>query len=189
MNRRPCAAHRGMTAAFCFFLVLSFSLSGCEPLRKKFIRKKKKEKEETAETIPILEPVDYPEKIHTVDDLYLDHYSLWQTWQKELLISLEESRNSKRQLNNIDQAMLQLGEMQKLLLPESQEPLKNIIEKLRAVREELSTPVPLHNTVEMKLELHSLEREIRENFKPRQVQAHLIQEIPQGEDALEGLSN
>ena len=54
----------------CMGLVLvSLLCGGCEPLRKKFIRQKKQDKEISG-TIPILEPIDYPEKIHSSAEDY-----------------------------------------------------------------------------------------------------------------------
>ena len=39
-------------------LIVSLGFSGCETMRRKFVRQKKKK--ETAEFIPVLEPIEYP---------------------------------------------------------------------------------------------------------------------------------
>ena len=61
------------------FLIVAVMMTtvGCEPLRKKFIRKRKAA-QESSEDIPVLEPIDYPDKVYTAEDLYKQHYSLWQ---------------------------------------------------------------------------------------------------------------
>ena len=61
-----------MRIIFICLLSVSLIAGGCEPLRKKFTRQKKKD-QETSAIIPILEPIDYPEKVHSSSGDDKDH--------------------------------------------------------------------------------------------------------------------
>ena len=90
--------HKNVPYKF-FFYVLAFLFliggsSGCEPLRKKFTRKKKEEKVKGVE--PILEPIDYAPLIHAPIERYKYHYNLWHVWHKECITALSIKDNDKR---------------------------------------------------------------------------------------------
>ena len=87
------------------FLFGTLTSSGCTPLRKKFTRKKKEDKEQNQKFIPVLEPVDYPEKIYSSLDRYKHHYSLWKVWEKDLIQTIEEDGSDKRQKYLLSQAV------------------------------------------------------------------------------------
>ena len=104
-----------------FFLVfiglmgVSFIFSGCEPLRKKFTRKSKKERATSVAALPILEPEEYPDKPFDPLKEYSYRYSMWNVWYKDYLMATEENTSDKRQSYILSQMAVQLDEMQKLL--------------------------------------------------------------------------
>src|SRR5262245_48984541 len=91
--------------------VLSVSLSGCEPLRKKFTRKKKADKKE--KFIPVLEPVDYPPSRVSSLEQYKYHFSLWQVWNKEMGQLADDPNTDKRLDYLYEQIIQELEEMKR----------------------------------------------------------------------------
>ena len=85
-------------SVFLMIFLGSFILSsiGCEPLRKKFVRQKKKD-ENAQQFIPVLDPIDYPAAVYSAEEGYRKHYSLWRVWHKELMVSLDEQGIDRRQ--------------------------------------------------------------------------------------------
>src|SRR5437899_1682173 len=107
---------RSSLKAFLFFsLILVFLISslGCEPLRKKFVRQKKKEQKEEFE--PVLDPIDYPAAVHSPTQDYKHAYGLWKVWNKELLQEIETNDNEKRQVYLLNESIEQLEAMEKLV--------------------------------------------------------------------------
>ena len=159
---------------FCFvsyFFIFTFFLSGCEPLRKKFKRSKKKEKE-VAE-IPVLEPIDYPKKIYNTTEVYKKHYSLWRAWHQDLSESLMENAGRKRQLYLWDQTVNSLLEMQKVLPKDKQMALEGSLKRLQRVRADLEATVPQRSTSALRGEVDSIDKEIRKNFSFNKIQGSL----------------
>jgi len=154
----------GSTCFICFFLVAALSVDGCEPLRKKFTRKKKKENVEN-EAVPILEPIDYPAKVYSPSETYQHHYSLRQVWHNELLNLILEKGYDKRKLYLIDQVILNTQAMQNLLVEEGQASLAGSLEELRKVKADLEDPVPTRNLSALKRELILIDKDIREDYK------------------------
>ena len=151
---------------FCFaaiscvviFIFLA-SVTGCEPLRKKFTRQKKKVQE--SEEIPILEPIEYPKTVMTAESLYKRSYSFWKAWQKDLSDSIVNSTSSKRQLYLLNQVISNLVQMQALLVPERQQGLKDIIVRFQKIQSEIKSPVPMRAATSLKTDIDLLEKRVR----------------------------
>ena len=152
-----------------FFLVVSMTLSSCEPLRKKFTRKKKADSAESME-VPILEPVAYPKKVYTSLDLYKNHFTYWKAWHKELMQSVADNQGTKRKLYLLAQDVTQLTEMQKLLPEEKQALLKNAIDRLARFRADVVSPVPSRDASAWKTELESIDKKIRRDYSVEKMQ-------------------
>src|SRR3989338_8775878 len=119
-------------------VLLVAMLSGCEPLRKKFTRQKKKDQSQSSQFIPVLDPLDYPDKVQTPEEKYRHSFSLWQVWHKELMMRLEEQASDKKINYTFNQVMVQLTEMEKLLTGEKQEKLGEYIGQLSGLQQELT---------------------------------------------------
>jgi hypothetical protein len=138
-----------------FFLIAN--MTGCEPLAKKFRRKKK----ETVRMPRVFKVKKYEKK--PSPELYKKHYAYWSSWQSELIKVL--GQNHKKDLVCIEHIVSNLIDMQNILVPEKGAELTPHIEKLSRVqdvitREELTT-------ANRDYVLRSLEREdrfIKKNF-------------------------
>ena len=102
-----------------------FSTAGCGSLPKKFIRKKV----EPAHTpsVVYLEKGPYQKKFSN-DYYYKMHYTLWKTWQGEILDNL--GGNSKKLQRSAEEAYSQLESMNRYLNPEKQAQLKPLLDEL-----------------------------------------------------------
>ena len=172
-NKKRWAAFALMGFISCC-LVISIALGGCEPLRKKFTRAKKKGSEETSE-IPILEPMEYPKKVHTPQDNYQQYFTLWKAWHKELAESVADESGHKRQLYLLNQVVTNLTGMQQLLAQERQGGLKEALGKLRLIQSDIEAPVSSRPNSSLRIELDSIEKKIRKDYPLSKVKDSISQ--------------
>lgn len=159
--------------ALCL-IFLTVAGSGCEPMRKKFVRQKKKDvaKEEMT---PILEPVDYKSAaVTSPQELYKVHYSLWQIWHNDLTTAISEGDSDKKKLYDLDQEVANLREMQSLLPENLQEKLRTIISRLTSFDAEFKKSMPASNASSLKLRMDAIAKDVRSNFKFSKVQDQLV---------------
>lgn len=124
-----------------------FNIAGCEPLKKKFTRKKK----EAVKMPRIYQLQKYHKK--PTPELYKKHYSYWASFQSEMEKTLGQSH--KRDVMCIEQIVSNLSDMQNILMPEKGDVLTPHINRLATVkdtiiREELSqfNKDSVRNTIE-----------------------------------------
>ncbi len=156
-----------------FLFGVMMTTSGCEPLRKKFTRKKKKDRR-TAEIVPILDPVDYPAKVQTTDSLYRHHYSLWQVWHRDLINVFEDKGSDKKIAYILKQMMVQLEEMSKLLGEKQRELLLVSVEKLRNIEQRMKMPASVRNNHGIRRKVERIGKQVRRNFRFQQVEDDLV---------------
>lgn len=155
--------------SICLIISFTFSMSGCETLRKKFIREKKKKDENTV--VPLLEPIDYPDKVITPTETYQKHYGLWQVWSKDLIVAVEENSNDKRILFLMQQTLSELKGMALCISSDKVAPLSSVISDLEKVNQELSEPSTIRNMNLIQNKIERAFKSVRENWKPKQVQS------------------
>lgn len=149
----------------CVFVAL---FNGCEPLRKKFVRKKKSVKRQ--EFIPVLEPVDYAVKARSGKERYSHHFFLWKIWQKDLMLAMEEDKSDKRQKYLFGEVIGQLNEMRALIDGQKLAKFEVAIDDLRSVREKFDRPSSLRNMLLIKKALRLNGKKIRGEFNPLAVE-------------------
>ena len=150
----------------CCFCVLVLTLSSCTPLRRKFTRKKKKDRSESQKFIPVLEPIDYPEKVYSSLERYKQHYSLWKVWDRDLLQTIESDGSDKRQKYLLGQAIEQLEGMKELLADEKKTGFVLLIDGLREVRGVYKKSASMRNKFSIRKKIERNSRKIRNGFAP-----------------------
>ena len=148
------------------------SASGCEPLRKKFIREKKKDK--VSNFVPVLDPIDYQPAVHTAKEHYSQHYSMWKVWQRDFLDVADASTSDKRQKYTLTQAMAQLEEMKKWIVNDKQTELNSLIAELQEVEAEFNKPAPVRNSYLMRRKFETVAKQIQHEFKPNLMEDSFI---------------
>ncbi len=143
-------------------IVLGTATLGCEPLRKKFVRKKKKER--IREVIPVLEPVEYPRQEYSADSLYRQHYSLWKVWFKDLMVAMAEGDSDKRIRHILGELTLQLRHLQPLVDESKRLALDALMEELGKIGQAYEKPAALRNDLILRNKARALDRTFREGF-------------------------
>ena len=169
------------TRSSCFriftagFLVMFFiTMAGCEPLRKKFTRQKKKDQNEGTKFIPVLDPIEYPAKVESPAEAYKHYFSLWQVWDKELIMRVEEHASNKKINFTVNQLLTQLTEMEKFLTGEKQQQLSQLIAQINQVQRDLAQPVGIRSDGVIVKKIQRVGSKLREDFRFRDVEASLI---------------
>lgn len=119
---------RILVTLLLFFLLLN---SGCRSLRKKFIRKEKKEE------VPVyVTPKEYPEK--PTRDIYIDYYLYTKGWLEELVKALRKGISYKRQKHSIEEAVMNFEQIISFFNQEGKEEASSLHKKLKEIKEEIN---------------------------------------------------
>jgi len=163
----PYQIHKYRYSACALFVVVlccQLMISGCEPLRRKFIRKKRKSSlEATAD--PILDPEAYPEKVYDAEQVYRSHYGLCLIWNKEIIANLEENMSDKKTLFSLNKLLNELREMELLVTEGSQDTIRIIKEKVEKIINEFSEQAAYRNNRSYIKKLGALDRQLRKELK------------------------
>ncbi len=151
-----------MRKCFTFILLFIFSSQflGCYALRKKFVRKRKKE-------VPpplYLELKEYP-KVPT-KEMYDEYYLFVRGWLDELIKTIEEGVSSKRQKKSIDEAIQNLEQIIYFYNEEGKKAIQPIYKELVLIREKVYDPyfIRSSNSSYVIRKISKLKREFEKNF-------------------------
>ena len=146
------------------------AVSGCASLPKKFIRKKPKP--EHTPSVVYVEQGPYQKK-YSNEYYYKTHYTLWKTWQDEILSNL--GGNAKKVSRSSEEAYSHLEQMGRYLKPEKQAELKPLIDELGRYMHRFqegrdSRPA----LMALKSDLDTLRRRVNNDFYYDKVKADLL---------------
>jgi len=120
------------TNRFLIFIVITIALSGCYSLRKKFVRKKK-----SKEPQPVyVDFKEYPKE--TPQDLYDNYYLFAGAWMDEIVNSLSDSYNYKRQRHAFSEVMHNLDGINSIFTEEGKTELKPIYDEMASLSKKVS---------------------------------------------------
>lgn len=119
-----------MRKGLVFLLIAILSLtSGCQNIRKKFIRKKKYKKE-----VPVY--VNFKDYSHKPSrKAYVNYYLFVRGWLEDLAEALKKGISYKRQKRAINQAIMNLEQIITFYNHEGKEKIYSVYEELQALRE------------------------------------------------------
>ncbi len=155
-------------------VVMSVSLSACEPLRKKFTRQKKKDRMENKDFVPVLEPLEYPAPADNPKENYKGHYSLIKAWYKDLWTAIEENGSDKKIQYTIKQIYFHIDEMQKLVVPQKQAELTKLKGLLAYYEESLNSPSSMRNISRIQSDLRAFDRQLRGQLSANKIEGDLV---------------
>ena len=155
-----------------FLIVMVGVNSGCEPLRKKFIRKKKADAAETQSTV-ILDPIDYPDIVKSAKQIYQQHYDLWKVWQSELETIVADNANEKKVQYTLGQMKEQLNGMRDLLQKSAQEEMDRYIQDIGDLNSEFGKSAGFRNKTMISSKIRALRRNIKDHFAPNKIAENL----------------
>ncbi len=147
------------------------NISGCEALKKKFVRK-----QSTKKVTPVLVPQDY-KGIYPNAVLYSNHFNYWRSWTEDLMDCLDTQGSNKREKLAAERAVEDLQMMQSLLTAEKKEELAKYIKFYEGVQKkmELGQPEKMEAS-SIKNDLESRRRVIMRKFEPKEVKAYILKE-------------
>ncbi|HOY09896.1 MAG TPA: hypothetical protein PLB05_07460 [Candidatus Omnitrophota bacterium] len=145
-------------------LAVQILLSGCEPVRKKFIRKKRSADVETA-VQPVFEPEEYPAAELSPEDKYQGHFNRVLVWTKEAITNMEDKASDKRIVFSLKACLKELEGMEALLPESSRGELRQINAEMGQIRDAFSQPAAYRPYQSYIKDLLSLDRRIRQTLK------------------------
>ena len=149
---------------------LLLSVAGCATLPKKFIRPKK-QAEHTASVV-YLEQGPYQKK-YSNEYYYKMHYTLWKTWQGEILDNL--TGNSKKLTRSAEEALSHLEQLGSYLRPEKQTQLKPMTDELKKFVEKFQNSAYSRTEAgSMKSDLERIQRLVANDFYYDKVKSELV---------------
>lgn len=160
--------------ALCLAVVVL--LTGCEPLRKKFTRQKKKGDVVNEKFIPVLEPEEYHVKKYGAEESYAQHYSLLKVWFSDFASTYDQTSNEKRQIYNLDAALKELKEMRNLLNGPILDELSGVEKQIVLIRDEYTKPKSFRNDARIRSEIRAVQSGINKKFKTDLVKGSFISE-------------
>lgn len=151
--------------------IVVVNLSGCETLKKKFVRKRPAKK-----VTPVLIPQDY-KGIYSNDVLYNNHFTYWRTWTEDLINCLNTRGSNKREVLAASRAVEDLERMQELLKSPKKEELDKYIKFYQSVlkKVELGQPNDIA-AARLKNDLESRRRVIIRIFDTEEVKPFILKE-------------
>ena len=119
---------------FVAVLLIPIVLCGCAGLRKKFVRKRRKE------TPPplYLELKDYPQV--PTKEMYDQYYLYVRGWLDELAQTIEERANSKRQKKSIDEAVMNFEQIMYFYNDVGKKTAEPLYKELISLRDKVYNP-------------------------------------------------
>lgn len=121
-----------LSVALIFFIL--FGACGCASLRKKFVRKRRKD----AAPPLYLELKDYPHV--PTQDMYHQYWLFVRGWLDELRLSIEEDSNKKRQLKAADEALMNFEQIVYFFNEQGKEIIAPLKQELVSIRETVHDP-------------------------------------------------
>ena len=153
-------------------VLLVTELTGCATVQRKFTRKKKEPKHIAAAVY--LEEGPYQKK-YSNDYYYKTHFTLWKTWQDELLNQL--GGNSKKVARCAQEAYGNLVEINRYLIPEKQAELKPYLDSMTKISQQLEDgTISQSEEGGVKVELEKIKRVVSNNFYFEKVKDKLVSE-------------
>ncbi len=169
-----CFLNRRMLITVATMLIFTISLSSCEPLRKKFTRKKKQDQNQSIDFQPVLEPQDYPAPDKDPKQIYMQHYALIKVWYKDLWSGISE-RSSDGAVNySLKQIFGHIDQVKLLLKADKAQELNQLVELLKFYRDSLDQPRPVRNYSRIQSDLRAFDRMLRGKFRYDVIKDNLI---------------
>ena len=168
-----CLVHRKVLTTIACAVIVSIGLSACEPLRKKFTRKKK-EGQEVQDFIPVLEPQDYPAPENNPKEMYAQHYALIKAWYRDLWTAIDDKNSDKMAQGSLKQIFNHIDQMKPLLKAQKSQGLDQLAGLLKYYNTSLDAPRPLRNYARIESDLRAFDRLLRGQFRYDKVKEDII---------------
>ena len=157
-------------------VVVALGLCGCEPLRKKFVRKKKPRKVDT-EFVPVFEPETYAGLEKSLKEEYALLHSQGLVWAKEAFTNFESDYSDKKIAFSLQKFTEGLDKMSELLEGQSAQQLQGLKEEARGITDQFSESAGFRSDYNLKQRLRALERRMRRDLSADKVEEDLRRDL------------
>jgi len=161
-----------VVCSWFFILLFVLSAAGCEAFVRKFTRKPKKQ--ELSKEDMVLAPEVYKGPCMSKEELYRQYLLFWKSWQDELINSLSEGANHKKQLDCIQEALKYIASMRSLLSEEKQKSIDRYIVELNNLKSAIEKDIYSRNISITRQTAERIKRNVLRDFSYRDVQESLI---------------
>lgn len=159
-----------------FLLVTSYllliTMLGCEAFVRKFTRKSKKESLPKEEMV--LAPEEYKGPQMSKEELYRQYFLFWKSWQDELMVSLSQGANHKKQIDCAGEAIKNLTNFRVLLDENSREKLDAYINQLSGLKDLITNDAYGINIASYRQKAERIKRKILRDFSYQKVKGNLL---------------
>ncbi|MFH1641106.1 MAG: hypothetical protein ABIA66_03980 [Candidatus Omnitrophota bacterium] len=155
---------------FCIYFLLIINLLGCEAMARKFTRKSKNDDSSKEEMV--LVPEEYKSNL-TKEEEYRQYLLYWKSWQDELINSLSQGANHKKQVDCAQEAIKNLIKIRSLLAVDIQKKLDVYIAQLENLKETISKDAYGNSIVNSRLEAERIRRNILRDFSYNKIKEYL----------------
>jgi len=148
-----------------YFLI--FSLMGCDAFVRKFTRKPKKVNLPVEEMV--IAPQEYIGPQMSREELYRQHFLFWKSWQDELIVSLRDGKNQKKQMDCVEQAIMNLENLKLLIKQQAQEKLDSYINQEKELKESIDRDIFSNNITNNISTAERIKRNILRDFSYKKI--------------------
>ncbi|MFH1458333.1 MAG: hypothetical protein ABIG31_04110 [Candidatus Omnitrophota bacterium] len=153
---------------------LLFTLTGCDAFVRKFTRKPKSQN--ISEEEMIVAPQEYKGAEMSRQEQYRQYFLFWRSWQDELIVSLQEKRSQKKQMDCIQEAIRNLENLRPLLNQRLQESLERYIEQEKALKDSIGRDVYGSNSSGNSSSAERIKRNILKDFSYSKIKDRFIEQ-------------
>ena len=148
------------TITFFLFIALVINLAGCASVQKKFTRKKK---EPTHVAAAVYFEEGAYQKKYSNAYYYKMHYTLWKTWQTDLISNI--GGNRKKTQRNAEEALNHLTEMSHYLVPEKEKALEPLLQDMTRLAKKIDSGTYTNSeNAGLRVELQKIKRLVDNDF-------------------------
>jgi len=158
-------------------LVLSLSLSSCDTLRQKFIRKKKQGEEDQA-FVPVLVPEEYPAPALNPELNYKENYDLIKAWYTDLWEAIDDKGTARYIHYTIGQITNHITQMKNLVDVPTQANLDKLAGYLDYYMSSLDSSWQVRNVSRIQSDLRAFDRFLRDHLRVDRIQGHFVKITP-----------
>lgn len=154
----------------CFALLsfaVAFTSIACQPLKKKFTRKKKVDEEDKIQ--PVLDPIEYVPLAADPVKQYNHYYKLWWAFHKDLKNDFQQEERPKRLSYLASQCVKHLTELLPLTEGDQREELESIIKGYKRLQSKMSAPLVRSEQYSIMRQLDGLAKKMRLKLSPKMV--------------------
>ncbi len=155
---------------FIFFLVIS--VTGCEAFVRKFTRKPKEEKMKAEELV--LVPEEYKPPQLSKEEKYRETFLFWKNWHDEMIDSLSNSNNHKKQIDCAKESINSLQALRLLLNADKQKDLDIYLNKMDILISRIIEDTYGSELSSLRLDAEQFKRDIQRKFSYDKIKKCLI---------------